>query len=124
MILIIFLIPITKPSIYADEITDQQVYNYWNSLTEQEKVDFIRDGILRQNAEPEVTPPDYFYIIANNQLTIFSNPKYFNIKIHDLEYNISFPTIDFKYKEEYEFPVLETVIAAGLGVALGLLLRR
>jgi hypothetical protein len=107
----------------AQKATEEQAVDYWMSLSYEQKIKLVMDHINIINAVPEIEEPEYFYVLTEDKLTIFTDPEYLFINIHTLKYKMDFPVIEFEYKDKYKFPFIEAGITAGIFFIFGLLVR-
>lgn len=108
------------PTDYTDDVAKA----YWQSLTPDQRIQFIKEGIALRNDTPVFPVPEYGYVLEKNgDLTVFpifpSGQTGEEVTIGGtLKYELIFPTFHFKAKVS-NISLEEVVIASVVSFILG-----
>jgi hypothetical protein len=111
----------------TQEITNQDVMNYWATLSEDERINLIRDCINIVNADPVITDPDWYGIVTGPNITVFHNNEII-MNVASLKYKIKIDPIEIKnIIPENAFPWLTVGLISGgcliLGFVFGIVIK-
>jgi hypothetical protein len=107
---------LTIPAWTYEPLTDEEVKVYWDSLTEQEKIEEIRKLDILEHSIPVIEGLEYIALLTKDGDLIIYPASVVNISIGYLSYDITFPDFLIKDFIEIKEPKKNYIGAIAFGI--------
>ena len=116
--LLLLLTPILASA--YDKLTEEEAANWWNSISYEEKIEWIITWDYTEHVEPDIPTPEYWVVVAQNG-DVALIPKYEEGVDYDtltigdyLSYKVQWP--EQVFEKAVHFPSSLTPFLQGMGV--------